>query len=167
MLLPEYDDADATEIAARIQSKDWKVEEVLQAAIERIDTRNVTLNAVVYRAFEEALADTKKRELRGPFAGVPFLLKDFGASWAGHPLSCGSRFLKNFVPGEDSHIVNRFRQAGLIFLGKTNTPEYGLMGVTEPALFGPCRNPWNTLHTTGGSSGGAAAARVTVVGETD
>ena len=86
------------------------------------------------------------------------MLKDLGYEMAGFPMSNGSRAYKDHVPDHDSEMVSRFKQSGLVILGKSNTPEFGLLGITEPELFGPCRNPWNTDHTPGGSSGGAAAA---------
>jgi amidase len=94
----------------------------------------------------------------GPFAGVPFLLKDLLASFAGVRMTLGSKLLQSFVPDHDSELVARHKRAGLIILGKTNTPEFGILPTTEPLLFGACHNPWNTDHTTGGSSGGSAAA---------
>jgi amidase len=99
----------------------------------------------------------------GPFRGVPFLLKDLRAFYAGVPLTNGSRFFKDFIPDHDSELVRRFNNTGVITLGKTNTPELGLAFVTEPELFGPAVNPWDPTRTTGGSSGGAAsvvAARI-------
>ncbi|MCK4829071.1 amidase, partial [bacterium] len=93
-----------------------------------------------------------------PFTGVPFLLKDLGEEFAGVPLTKGSKAYKNYVPTQDSEMVIRFKKSGVVILGKTNTPEFGLMGFTEPELHGPTRNPWNTEHTPGGSSGGSAAA---------
>jgi amidase len=94
----------------------------------------------------------------GAFQGVPFLLKDLLSILAGAPLSFGCKALKDFVPDHDSELVRRFKQAGLVILGKTNTPEFGLVAYTEPELFGPTRNPWDSTRTPGGSSGGAAAA---------
>jgi amidase len=94
----------------------------------------------------------------GPFTGVPILLKDLGYDCAGYPTSCGNHVLNKKPKAHDSEMVARYKKAGLIVLGKTNTPEFGLLGVTEPELFGPCRNPWNTALTPGGSSGGSAAA---------
>jgi len=96
--------------------------------------------------------------LDGPFSGVPFLLKDLMADYAGVPTRKGSRFHNDFVSDHDSEMVRRFKAAGVIVLGKTNTPEYGLVPVTEPELFGPSNNPWDLTRTTGGSSGGSAAA---------
>jgi amidase len=94
----------------------------------------------------------------GAFAGVPFLLKDLSAAYAGAPLSDGSRFLRRHVPDHHSELVRRFLATGVIVVGKTNTPELGLMPVTEPEAFGPARNPWDPARTPGGSSGGSAAA---------
>jgi amidase len=94
----------------------------------------------------------------GPFAGVPFLLKDILGLCRGVPATMGSRLLAEFVPDHDSELVARFKQAGLIILGKTNVPEFGYLPTTESQLFGPCRNPWDTQRSPGGSSGGSAAA---------
>jgi amidase len=108
--------------------------------------------------FDEALATVARGVGDGPFAGVPFLLKDLLAAYAGQPLRSGSRFLKDYVPDRDSEIVRRYRRAGVIVVGKTNTCEFGLVPYTEPELFGPTRNPWDLSRTPGGSSGGSAAA---------
>jgi amidase len=94
----------------------------------------------------------------GPFTGVPFLLKDLGATYAGVPMTMASAAMREFVPDHDSELVARLKRAGLIVLGKTNTPEFGILPTTEPKFFGPCRNPWDTTRTTGGSSGGSSAA---------
>jgi amidase len=94
----------------------------------------------------------------GPFSGVPFLCKDLVSAIAGVPMNKGSKSCRNYVPTQDSEMARRYKAAGLIVMGKTNTPEFGLMGITEPELHGPTRNPWNIDHTPGGSSGGSAAA---------
>jgi amidase len=94
----------------------------------------------------------------GPFAGVTLLLKDHLAACAGQPLTASCRFLSDYVAERDSELVARYRRAGLIVLGQTNAPEFGIMPVTEPRFRGATRNPWNPDHTPGGSSGGAAAA---------
>jgi amidase len=156
--LPEYDDMDAVDIAELIARKELSVEEVVDAAIERMEQRNPQINAVVTSMVDRWKEDFSAAKPEGPLYGVPFLLKDLVAAYAGVPFSCGSRVLADYIPDHDSEMVTRFKQAGLVHLGKTNTPEFGLMGVTEPELFGPSRNPWNTDHTPGGSSGGSAAA---------
>src|SRR5207247_1085284 len=94
----------------------------------------------------------------GPFAGVPFLMKDLGAGYAGVRQTQGSEFLKDFVSPFDTELTARYKRAGLVITGKTNTPEFGLVPTTEPRLFGPTRNPWAPQHSVGGSSGGSPAA---------
>jgi amidase len=132
--------------------------ELVDAAIERIERTNPALNAVVTPMFEQA-RDAAGRDLPdGPFRGVPFLLKDLSAAWAGVRQTSGSAFLKDFAPPVDSVLVQRYRAAGLVFLGKTNCPEFGFLPTTEPAFFGPTRNPWDVGRSPGGSSGGSAAA---------
>ncbi|GLQ30501.1 amidase [Litoribrevibacter albus] len=156
--LPEYDDMDAVDIAHQISTKALSVKEVVEAAIDRIEVRNPQINSIVTSMVERWPSDFAKTASDSPLYGVPFLLKDLVAAFEGVPFSCGSRVLADYIPDHDSEMVTRFKHAGLIHLGKTNTPEFGLMGVTEPELFGPSRNPWNTAHTPGGSSGGSAAA---------
>jgi amidase len=158
MRLAEYDDLDATAMAGLVRSREVTPSELLQAAIERIDARNPALNAVIRPMFDEARAAVGEGLPDGPLTGVPMLLKDLMADVAGVPTTSGSRLLERFVPKVDSEIVRRWRRAGVVFVGKTNTPELGLVGVTEPALHGATKNPWNTGHTPGGSSGGSAAA---------
>ena len=94
----------------------------------------------------------------GPFSGVPFLVKDLGVEVAGLPATRGSRLFADAIAAQDSPLVARYRQAGLVVLGTTNTPEFGKNASTEPLLHGPTRNPWRTTHSPGGSSGGSAAA---------
>lgn len=132
--------------------------ELVNAAIQRIEQLNPQLNAVITPLFEAALATAQQSLPVGPFTGVPFLLKDLQAAFEGVPMSAGSRWLRNFKPNGDSELVKRYKRAGLIVLGKTNTPEFGLLPTTEPVAFGPTHNPWDLTRTPGGSSGGAAAA---------
>lgn len=132
--------------------------ELVDAAIEQVERVNPTLNAVITPMYEQAREAARGALPDGPFKGVPFLLKDLMAACAGVRMCWGSRLLENFVPDHDSELVARYKRAGLVIIGKTNTPEYGILPTTEPALFGPSRNPWNTGRTTGGSSGGSAAA---------
>lgn len=154
----EFAYLDATAQADLIQRKEVKTVEIVDAAIERIERLNPTLNAVVTPMYELARAAATSKLPDGPFAGVPFLLKDLLAAFGGVPMSSGSAFLRNNVPDHDSELVARFKRAGLIILGKTNTPEFGNLPTTESRLFGPCHNPWDTSRTAGGSSGGSAAA---------
>ncbi|MGH9403496.1 MAG: amidase, partial [Terriglobia bacterium] len=146
--------------AALVQRKEVKPVELVEAAIDRISRLNPKVNAVVYPLFDEARALAKNEAAlpHGPFRGVPYLIKDILAAYAGAPLTAGSAFLRDHKPGQDSVIVSRLKRAGLIIVGKTNTPELGLLPTTEPRLFGPTRNPWNLERTAGGSSGGSCAA---------
>jgi len=157
-IFKEYEQYDGMGLAELIAKKDVSVSEVCEAAIQRIERYNPRLNAVVTPMFDLARDNIRSPLPPGLFNGVPFLLKDLNIAVAGVPLTNGSRAYKDYIPDHDSEIVKRFRQAGLFFLGKTNTPEFGLTAYTEPDLFGPTRNPWNTEHTPGGSSGGSAAA---------
>ena len=156
---PEYEKYDATGLAELVASGEVTPLELVDAAIERIEQRNPRLNAVVTTIFEKARDQARTGNLpKGPFHGVPFLLKDLEPIMAGVPQSMGSRAFKDFLPDTDNELVKRFRASGLVILGKTNCPELGLMGVTEPELWGPARNPWKLEVTPGGSSGGSAAA---------
>lgn len=149
---------DATAQAELIKKKEIKPVELIDAAIERIESLNPRLNAVITPMFEEARNCVSKGSLSGPFAGVPFLLKDLIASYKGVRMAFGTKIMESFVADHDSELVSRYKRAGLIILGKTNTPELGLLPTTEPQLFGASRNPWDITKTTGGSSGGSAAA---------
>ena len=151
-------DLDATAQAELVRRREVKPIELVDAAIKRIERLNPTLNAVITPMYEQAHAIAKGELPDGPFTGVPFLLKDLFASYAGVRMTSGSTFLRDFVPDHDSELVMRLKRAGLVMLGKTNLSEFGLMPTTEPSLFGPTRNPWDTGRTPGGSSGGSAAA---------
>ncbi|MCC7046176.1 MAG: amidase [Alphaproteobacteria bacterium] len=153
----EYRRYDALGLAELIARKQVRPDEVLEAAIARIEAWNPRLNAIVHR-MDEAARATLAKGPKGPFAGVPFLLKDLYAFDAGHPVTNGSRFWKGFLPDHDITLVERYKAAGLVICGRTNTPELGLTMATEPAALGICRNPWNLERSAGGSSGGSAAA---------
>ena len=154
----EVQSLDATAQADLVRRGEVTPLELVDAAIERIERLNPELNAVVTPTFDRA-RDAARGELPdGPFRGVPFLLKDLSAAWAGVRMTSGSAFLKDFVAPVDSVLVRRYRAAGLVFLGKTNCPEFGFLPTTEPRLFGATRNPWDPTRTPGGSSGGSAAA---------
>ncbi len=149
---------DATAQAELIRKGEVKAIELVDAAIERVERLNPKLNAVVTPMYEQGRQVAKGPLPDGPFTGVPFLLKDLIAEYAGVRLTEGSAFLKDFVPDHDSELVVRLKRAGLIIIGKTNTPEFGTLPTTEPRLFGPTRNPWDPSRMPGGSSGGSAAA---------
>lgn len=150
---------DATAQAALVRKKEVTAAEMVDAAIDRIERLNPELNAVITPLYERAQEAAAEAPIDAPFAGVPFLLKDIVAEHEGTPLSEGSALLAgHYTSPSDSELVRRYREAGLIILGKTNTPEFALMPTTEPRQFGPCRNPWNTSMTAGGSSGGSTAA---------
>lgn len=150
-------DRDALDLAELVRKGDVRPIELVDAVIEAIE-RTADLNAVVTPMFETARKRARDGVTEGPFAGVPFLLKDIRSSYKGVPTSDGSALLRNRPARYDSEIVRRHRRAGLICVGKTNTPEFGLTGTTEPHAFGATRNPWDRERTPGGSSGGAAAA---------
>jgi len=154
----EYLRHDATGLAELVRNREVTPLELVDTALARIDRLNPRVNAVIHRMDASARAVAGSALPDGPFRGVPLLLKDLLAAVAGEPLRCGSRFLEAYIPDHDSELVRRYRGAGFVFLGKTNTPEYGLTPVTEPARFGPTNNPWDLTRTSGGSSGGSAAA---------
>jgi len=154
----EYDRYDGLGLAELVRRKEISPAELVEEAIRRIETVNPQINAVIHPMYDLARQQVQQGLPEGPFRGVPFLLKDLLVYYAGVPTRSGSRFFRDFVPDHDSEIVRRYRQAGVVVLGKTNTPELGLVPYTEPVLFGPSRNPWDLSRTTGGSSGGSGAA---------
>ncbi len=154
----EYEAYDALGLAELVRRRQVSAGELVEAAIERIAARNPALNAVVHTRFDRARAEAAAPPPGRPFGGVPFLLKDLNSALTGEPLTDGCRLLARFVPPRDGELIIRHKAAGLVVLGKSNTPEFGILPVTEPLLFGATRNPWQLEHTPGGSSGGAAAA---------
>lgn len=160
MTFAEYADYDGLGLAGLVARGEVSPVEVVDAAIERVERHNGTLNAVIYKAYDEARAAAAGPLPDGPFRGVPFLVKDLFLGVAGWPRTSGSRFLANagLTDREDSGLMKRYRASGLVALGKSNLCEFGMTGTTEPALFGACRNPWDIEHIAGGSSGGSAAA---------
>lgn len=149
---------DATALGELVDRKEVTSAELVDAAIARLEAVNGELNAVITTMYESAKEQAASVVPGGPFPGVPFLVKDFLAEVKDVRLTEGSHFLGDYVPTADSEIVRRFRQAGLVFIGKTNTPEFAIGVTTEPQRFGPAHNPWDRSRTPGGSSGGAAAA---------
>ncbi|BDG02109.1 amidase [Anaeromyxobacter oryzae] len=158
MRLPEYDRLDALALAERIRRGELTAADALEAAIERADARNPRLNAIVARYDDEARTRAKGPLPPGPLSGVPFLIKDLYTEWSGHPLTGSTRLSARRVAARDSDVVTRLLRAGVVLFGQTNTPELGVMAITESAFRGPARNPWNPAFTPGGSSGGSAAA---------
>ena len=156
----EYCRHDALGLADLVRRGEVSAAEVCDAAIARIETLNPALNAVIARRFDQARGEAR-RVAPGrdrPFAGVPVLLKGLVQSHRDLPSAEGSRFLAHHQPRATSELASRMEAAGVIVLGKTNAPEFGLLAATEPELFGPTRNPWDLTCSTGGSSGGSAAA---------
>ena len=153
----EYRSHDALGLAELVRAGEVSAGQLLESAAQQADAVNPRLNAIVRRMDHQARGRLSET-LDGPFAGVPFLIKDLGQDYEGVPTSAGSRALSRTAATEHSTVVRRWLDSGLVIFGKTNTPEFGAKGITEPELFGPARNPWDTSRTPGGSSGGAAAA---------
>src|SRR5258706_12205412 len=158
MSMKEYASYDGVGLAELVAKGEITPAELTEAAIERIERRNPTLNAVVYKAYDEARRTAASNLTDGPFRGVPFLIKDLGAQVKGWPRTGGSMYAQVAADDDDSELVRRYRRSGVVLVGKTNTPEFGIPGVTHSERLGPCGNPWNPEHISGGSSGGAAAA---------
>ena len=158
MAFKEYLDYDALGLGELVNRGEVTPGELLEEAISRADELDPRLNAIVTRLDERARERLRAEPPAGPFAGVPFLLKDVSHALAGAPLKMGSSVLETYCPNYESTIVTRFHRAGLVTFGKTNVPELGLMGVTEPDAYGPTHNPWDVTRSPGGSSGGSAAA---------
>lgn len=155
-LAAEIAPLDATEQAALVRSGEVSARELVEAAIERIDALNPQLNAVVTPMYDRALAQAPAAS--GPFAGVPYLVKDLIVEVAGTRFTEGSAFLRNNISTIDSTLVTRLERAGLVIVGKTNSPEFGLVPTCEPTLHGATHNPWDLNRSTSGSSGASAAA---------
>jgi amidase len=151
---------DATAQADLVRRRQVSPAELTEAAIVRIERLNPTLNAVIHPFFERARIEAGRPANGGPFPGVPFLMKDLMCYTAGDPMHMGTRFLRDadFRTPHDSYLAQKFRDTGVVYLGRTNTPELGTLPATEPDAYGPSRNPWDPTRSTGGSSGGSAAA---------
>lgn len=158
-MFKEYTEYDGLGLAELVRKREVTASELLEAALARAEALNPRLNAIVMPMHE--IARVRAREaLEGPFAGVPFLCKDLFQEYAGVPTSYGCKALKaaRYTPEQHAEITRRWLAAGVVVFGRTNTPEFGAKGITEPDAWGPARNPWNPDHTPGGSSGGSAAA---------
>jgi amidase len=149
---------DATETAELIRSGQASAAEVVDAAIARVEVGNGAINAVIHPRYEKARSEAPKAT--GPFAGVPMVVKDLSLQTEGDPYHGGNVGLKNagYTATADTALARKFKEAGFVIIGRTNTPEFGSTITTEPVAYGPSRNPWNTDYSTGGSSGGSAAA---------
>jgi amidase len=154
----QYQAYDATGLAALVNQKQVSPEELLAVSMKRIEAVNPVVNAVVRTRETEASKERHHLHSSSPFYGVPFLAKNISQAIKGEVLSSGSGLLKNNKQQHDSHYITKVRQAGFQLLGHTNTPEFGLKNITEPAYYGPTRHPMNLKHSPGGSSGGAASA---------
>src|SRR6476659_2907276 len=155
----DYEHYDAVGLAELVRSNRVTPDELLEAAIERVEARNPAVNAVVMKLYDHARKAIADGLPEGPFRGVPFLMKDLTSAVAGVKMTRGSRFFADTPPANaDSEHVARLKRAGLVIFGRTNTCELGLSLTCEPRLYGPTRNPWDTTRISGGSSGGAAAA---------
>jgi amidase len=149
---------DATGQAELVRTNKVSPAELVDDAIARIEKLNPQLNAVIHELFDRARAEAAGDLPDGPFRGVPFLLKDLAAELAGTPFSEGTDAAGDYVSTVTQELTQRYIDAGFVICGKTNTPELGILPTAEPRRFGASHNPWNLDHSTGGSSGGSAAA---------
>jgi amidase len=157
MAFSEYARFDGLGLAELVAKGDVTPQELVEEAITRIDRHNPQLNAVVYKMYDLARS-AARQPCDGPLRGVPYLLKDILGNYAGVPTTSACRLMEGVPALRDDTLVARFKEAGLIAVGKTNVPECGILPTVESAMYGPARNPWNLAHSTGGSSGGSAAA---------
>lgn len=154
----DYTSRDATALAALVRNREVSAQELLDTAIARIEHLNPRLNAVVETLYDAARRDIANGLPDGSFTGVPFLVKDLHTLVRGSRLSHGCAFFAGHASSHDSSVVTKARSAGLVIAGRTNSPEFGLNTTTESRFLGAARNPWNPERSTGGSSGGSAAA---------
>src|SRR5262249_27665262 len=158
MRFEEYRTHDATSLAGLVAKREVDPREVLETAIARAEQINPSINAIVHKQYDQARKAVATGLPGGPLKGVPYLIKDLGFFETGEPATLGSSLFKDFVADHDSAYVTRCKNAGLVFMGRSSSPEFGLNPNTEPRLYGSCHNPWNLEYSPGGSSGGAAAA---------
>jgi amidase len=158
MRFDEYRRLDATALAGLIARGELSAKAVLDVAIGRAEAINPAINAIVHTQYAQAYKAIAAGLPQGPLTGVPYLIKDLGFFETGEPATYGSRIYAGFRADHDSAYVRRCKEAGLVCMGRSSSPEFGLSPNTEPRLYGSCKNPWNLAHSAGGSSGGAAAA---------
>ena len=158
--LSELTALDASAQADLVRRREASAAELVAAAIAAAEARNPSINAIIHPRYERALEEAHAGSVGGPFAGVPVVMKDLGGQQEGEPYHAGTRALQRLDNRAtyDSAVFRRLRDAGFIAIGRTNTPEWGSTITTEPLAHGPSRNPWDLAHSTGGSSGGSAAA---------
>src|SRR5689334_23112968 len=156
----DFADLDATAQAALVRDKQASPLELVDAAIARAERVNGDLNAIIHPLYDRAREQAKGALSDGPFRGVPILFKDLLCAVEGDPHHEGMKFLKDagWRSQHTDNLATRYLEAGFVCIGRTNTPELGLVPTTEPLAYGAARNPWDTTRTTGGSSGGSAAA---------
>jgi amidase/6-aminohexanoate-cyclic-dimer hydrolase len=161
MPVDQYQAYDGLGLAELVAKGDVEPRELLEAAIARLEAVNTKVNCIAAKLYELGRQQIAEGLPKGPFTGVPFLLKDLSVALAGTVTAAGSRFFQDDMAAIDSTAVARYKRAGLVIFGKTTTPELGLTGTTESVPHGLTRNPWNLELTVGGSSGGAGAAVAT------
>ncbi|MDC9590293.1 amidase [Xenorhabdus sp. XENO-10] len=167
-LITTYTESDALGLAKLVHQGEVTPLELVEAAITCIERLNPELNAVVHKLYDIGREAAASVNHNAPFAGVPFLLKELASLWKGAPLTNSSRYQKDMIAPIDSEVTKRIKRAGLILVGKSNSPENGLSISTEPKLYGITKNPWKEGISAGGSSGGTAAAvaaRIVPIGE--
>ena len=157
---PLRDQDSAVAQAALVRAGQATPSELVQAAVRRIERADGAINAVIHRRFDAARREAADALPDGPFRGVPMLVKDALCHTAGDPYHFGMRLLaeRGWVEATDTELAARFRRAGFVIVGRTNTPELATAFTTEPLVYGPTRNPWDLARSAGGSSGGSAAA---------
>jgi amidase len=158
MRFEEYRKHDAISLAGLVAKREVDAREVLETAIARAEQINPAINAIVHKQYDQARKAVVTGLPDGPLKGVPYLIKDLGFFETGEPATFGSRLFKDFIADHQTAYVTRCKKAGLVFIGRSSSPEFGLNPNTEPRLYGTCHNPWNLEYSPGGSSGGAAAA---------
>src|SRR5712692_3793464 len=158
MRFEEYRKHDAISLAGLIAKCQVSAKEVLETAIARAEQVNSAINAIVHTQYEQARKAVAAGLPEGPLKGVPYLIKDLGFFETGEPATFGSSLFKDFVADHETAYVTRCKKAGLVFMGRSSSPEFGLNPNTEPRLYGSCHNPWDLEYSPGGSSGGAAAS---------
>ena len=158
MRFEEYREHDAISLAGPVAKREVDAREVLETAIARAEQINPAINAIVHKQCDQARKAVAIGLSEGPLKGVPYLIKDLGFFESGEPATFGSRLFEDFIADHQTAYVTRCKKAGLVFIGRSSSPEFGLNPNTEPSLYGACHNPWNLEYSPGGSSGGAAAA---------